>query len=170
MEFEWDENKRLEVARKHGVDLLVAALIFRGETVSRVDNRRDYGEVRFIATGLVNGTCFVVVHTEREGVTRLISAWKVADVSKPDIRRASLDELQEMMDEGKLLTNLPDAPGEELPEEFWDDAVVMPPRTVLTSVRLNLEPEVFAFFKAQGKGHITRMQNVLKAYVKAHSK
>lgn len=91
-------------------------------------------------------------------------------MSKPDIRRASLDELQEMMDEGKLLTNLPELPGEELPDGFWDDAVLMPPRTVLTSVRLNLEPEVFDFFKAQGKGHITRMQNVLKAYVKAHSK
>jgi uncharacterized protein (DUF4415 family) len=75
-----------------------------------------------------------------------------------------------MMDEGKLLTNLPELPGEELPDGFWDDAVLMPPRTVLTSVRLNLEPEVFDFFKAQGKGHITRMQNVLKAYVKAHSK
>ena len=76
MEFEWDEHKRLEVVRKHGVDLLVAALIFRGETVSRVDNRRDYGEERLITTGLVNGTCFVVVHTERDGVTRLISAWR----------------------------------------------------------------------------------------------
>lgn len=91
-------------------------------------------------------------------------------MNKPDIRRASLNELLKMRDEGKLLTGLPDMPGEELPPGFWDEAEVMPPRTVLTSVRLNLDPEVFAFFKSQGKGHITRMQNVLKAYVRAHSK
>nr|WP_248310197.1 MULTISPECIES: BrnA antitoxin family protein [unclassified Devosia] len=35
------------------------------------------------------------------------------------------------------------------------------------SVHLKLDPEVFEFFKQQGKGHITRMQNVLAAYVKA---
>jgi len=34
-------------------------------------------------------------------------------------------------------------------------------------VHLKLDPDVFAFFKQQGKGHITRMQDVLKAYVKA---
>lgn len=76
MEFEWDENKRLEIARKHGVDLLEAALIFAGETVTRIDSRRDYGEQRLITTGVAKGKCFVVVHTERDGVTRLISAWK----------------------------------------------------------------------------------------------
>jgi uncharacterized protein (DUF4415 family) len=38
------------------------------------------------------------------------------------------------------------------------------------SVHLRLEPEVFAYFKAGGKGHLTRMQNVLKAYVKAKQK
>lgn len=92
-------------------------------------------------------------------------------MSKEDIRRASLDEVRRMKDRGELLTNLPEGKqGEELPDDFWEDAVVVPPRTLPTSVHLNLEPEVFAFFKAQGKGHITRMQNVLKAYVKAHSR
>lgn len=28
MEFEWDETKRAEIHRKHGVDVLEAALIF----------------------------------------------------------------------------------------------------------------------------------------------
>lgn len=35
------------------------------------------------------------------------------------------------------------------------------------SVLLNLDPDVLAFFKGSGKGHITRMQNVLRAYVAA---
>lgn len=76
MEFEWDEIKRQSNLAKHGVDILDAALIFEGETFSLVDDRHDYGEVRYKSIGMADGTCFVVVHTEREGVTRLISAWK----------------------------------------------------------------------------------------------
>jgi uncharacterized DUF497 family protein len=76
VEFEWDENKRLEVARKHGVDLVDAALIFEAYVVTTVDGRRDYGETRYLSMGLANGVLLVVVHTERGGVTRLISAWK----------------------------------------------------------------------------------------------
>lgn len=76
MEFEWDEEKRAQTIAKHGVDPLYAALIFEGPTLTRVDDRRDYGEERLISLGLVDGTPFVVVHTERDGRTRLISAWK----------------------------------------------------------------------------------------------
>jgi uncharacterized protein (DUF4415 family) len=36
------------------------------------------------------------------------------------------------------------------------------------SVHLRLEQGILDFFKAQGKGHIVRMQAVLKAYVDAH--
>jgi uncharacterized protein (DUF4415 family) len=35
-------------------------------------------------------------------------------------------------------------------------------------VHLRLEQEIIDFFKGQGKGHISRMQAVLKAYVTAH--
>jgi uncharacterized protein (DUF4415 family) len=37
-------------------------------------------------------------------------------------------------------------------------------------VHLRLEPEVLEFFRAQGKGHIARMQAVLKTYADAHRK
>jgi len=36
------------------------------------------------------------------------------------------------------------------------------------SVHLRLEKEIIDYFKGQGKGHISRMQSVLKAYVSAH--
>jgi uncharacterized protein (DUF4415 family) len=36
------------------------------------------------------------------------------------------------------------------------------------SVHLRLERETIDFFRARGKGHISRMQAVLKAYVTAH--
>ncbi len=58
------------------MDILYAALIFEGEVLSWVDDRRDYGEERRISLGLVEGEPFVVVHTGRNGITRLITAWK----------------------------------------------------------------------------------------------
>lgn len=76
MEFEWDEDKRLSTLEKHGVDFLDAALIFEGITYSTQDKRNDYGEIRYRTIGYADGVCFVVIHTQRNGVTRLISAWK----------------------------------------------------------------------------------------------
>ena len=37
------------------------------------------------------------------------------------------------------------------------------------SVHLRLEEDIVNFFKSSGRGHISRMQAVLKAYVNAHS-
>ena len=49
----------------------------------------------------------------------------------------------------------------------WTRArLVMPARK--RSVNLRLEPDIIEFFKAQGGGHIRRMQAVLRAYVDAH--
>ena len=76
MEFEWDEAKRRNGIEKHGVDLLYAALIFEEVVFTRIDDRQDYGEERFISLGMVDGDCFVVVHTRRNDAIRLISAWK----------------------------------------------------------------------------------------------
>jgi uncharacterized protein (DUF4415 family) len=49
----------------------------------------------------------------------------------------------------------------------WTRAKLVLPQAK-QSVHLRLEREIIAFFKAQGKGHISRMQAVLKAYVEAH--
>jgi uncharacterized protein len=76
LEFEWDEAKRTKVIADHGVDMVFAALIFEGHVLTRVDDRREYGEMRRISLGVIAGECFVVVHTERGAITRLITAWK----------------------------------------------------------------------------------------------
>lgn len=76
MEFEWNESKRNDVIKKRGVDILYAALIFENPVLSRPDNRQDYGEERLVSLGLVDGEPYIVVHTERNGITRLITAWK----------------------------------------------------------------------------------------------
>jgi uncharacterized protein (DUF4415 family) len=51
-------------------------------------------------------------------------------------------------------------------EPDWTRAELVLPRP-RQSIHLRLEPEVVDFFKDGGKGHITRMQAVLRAYVDA---
>ena len=48
MEFEWDEAKRKENLRKHGLDFLDAPTLFSGPMLTRLDTREDYGEPRWI--------------------------------------------------------------------------------------------------------------------------
>jgi len=82
------------------------------------------------------------------------------------IKRASLVEIKAMRERGELYHN-PAAPaGPDLGPDFWADAEVVAPKTV-TSVHLKLDSDVFAYFKQGGRGHLTRMQNILKAYVEA---
>ena len=76
MDFDWDETKRQTNFAKHNVDVFVAALIFEGLTIKAEDRRHDYGEVRYKSIGMVDDVCYVVIHTERDGVIRLISAWQ----------------------------------------------------------------------------------------------
>ncbi|MCA8926909.1 MAG: BrnA antitoxin family protein [Alphaproteobacteria bacterium] len=72
-----------------------------------------------------------------------------------------------MKDRGELRTKNPRIEDDLLPDEFWEAADAVS-RAEKKSVHLKLDAEVFAFFKAGGKGHLTRMQNVLTAYVRAH--
>ncbi len=75
MDFEWDEEKNKANIAKHGIAFEEAALIFRGIALTEIDVRQDYGEVREISIGsLPEQVVIVVVHTDRSGVTRIISA------------------------------------------------------------------------------------------------
>lgn len=75
IQFEWDEAKAKLNLEKHGVSFLTAAAIFLNERLERVDNREDYGEVRWIALGRVDIEVYRVVYTWRaENLVRIISA------------------------------------------------------------------------------------------------
>lgn len=75
-EFEWDTAKARRNLELHKVAFEWAVAIFDGPTFEVHDTRRDYGEDRYIAMGLVDGRCLVVVHTPRGSKTRIISARK----------------------------------------------------------------------------------------------
>jgi uncharacterized DUF497 family protein len=73
MQFEWDNAKHLRNIELRGLGFDDGALIFAGPVVEWVDDRRDYGEVRFRAVGMAAGNLLHVVYTEREEVRRIIS-------------------------------------------------------------------------------------------------
>lgn len=75
MLFEWDEDKNQRNIAKHGVRFEDACRIFDGFTLGTLDERFDYGEVRKVSIGQIQGIAIVVVvHTDRDGITRIISA------------------------------------------------------------------------------------------------
>jgi len=76
IQFEWDEAKRLENIRKHGIDFKDVPDVFAGETLTIKDSRFDYSETRYITVGLLRGRVLVIAHTERGERIRIISARK----------------------------------------------------------------------------------------------
>jgi len=66
---------------------------------------------------------------------------------------------------GEVRATPADAPEIELDEDFWAAARLVETRPRRkASVHLRLDPETLEFFRAAGRGHLTRMANVLKAY------
>ena len=87
-------------------------------------------------------------------------------MAKEDTRRYSPENLGAQRDQGKTETRA-DAPAHAIDAEFWNNARVIMPSSGKTSVHLKLDTEVLEWFKASGRGHLTRMNAVLKSYVDA---
>ncbi|MEQ1540162.1 MAG: BrnA antitoxin family protein [Sphingorhabdus sp.] len=81
--------------------------------------------------------------------------------SLTDWRRA------DAMSDGELEAAVATDEGERDFFPDWTKAELVLPESKL-SVNLRLDREIVDFFKGQGRGHISRMQAVLKAYVDAH--
>ena len=168
LEFEWDEDKAAANLAKHRVSFLTAAEVFANEILERIDDREDYGEIRWIALGRVeaevSGWCLP------GGATNSFASSaprKRARMNEKSITvRHSLSQIKAMRERGEDQTS-PEAPeAESLGADFWSSArVVMPAGK--TSVHLRLDSDVVDWFKANGKGHLTRMNAVLRAYVEA---
>jgi len=80
VEFEWDANKDLENRKKHGISFEEATQIFQNDVLSDEDGS-SLGERREISFGRLGSDSnapliLCVVHTDRGGAYRLISARK----------------------------------------------------------------------------------------------
>ena len=94
MQFEWDENKRKANIEKHRIDFADAVKIFDGFFIRRKDTRADYGEDRYVTTGLLSGVEITVIYTPRNNKRRIISA-----------RRARISERKEYYKEAEKSGN-----------------------------------------------------------------
>ena len=81
MKFEWDENKNKTNIRVHEIDFRDAHLAFDHPMLLKIDNRKDYGEERWIGLGKLYDAVVVIVFTKRNDKVRIIS-----------IRRANRNE------------------------------------------------------------------------------
>ncbi len=76
-QFEWDEDKNASNLEKHGISFEEASEIFKGPVFTNTDDRFDYGEARENSIGILGELVVIsVVHTDRSGKTRMISARK----------------------------------------------------------------------------------------------
>ena len=76
MRVEFDEAKRATTLKARGLDLARAAKVFDGTTLTTQDDRRDYGEDRYITIGFLDGAMVVLVWTPRGTAYRIISMRK----------------------------------------------------------------------------------------------
>jgi uncharacterized protein (DUF4415 family) len=81
--------------------------------------------------------------------------------------RYSFSEIKRKIARGESKTRAAAPEAAPVGEDFWKRARVVIPRGK-TSVHLRVDSDVFAWFKRQGDGHLTRMNAVLRSYVEAH--
>ena len=82
MEIEYDPAKRLQTLEHRGLDMEDAHLVFAGLKVTILDDRKDYGESRWITFGYLQLRMVLIVWTLRGSKTRIISMRKVNDREK----------------------------------------------------------------------------------------
>lgn len=71
--WDWDEDKRRATLAVRGLDFRLIAQFDLGGAVIEPDLRRDYGEPRFQAMGMIDGRLHLIVFTPRGDRMCLIS-------------------------------------------------------------------------------------------------
>jgi uncharacterized protein len=89
-DFEWDSIKESCNLRKHHIDFTTASLIWDRPVFERPDERRNYGESRFVGFRVVENRILAVVFTWRGEARQIISARK----ANPRERRLFEEEIR----------------------------------------------------------------------------
>lgn len=80
--WDWDEPKRQATLLLRGLDFAMVRDFDLDTAVIDPDDRRDYGEARFKATGMIGGRLFIAIFTPRGERFRLISLRKANEREK----------------------------------------------------------------------------------------
>ena len=85
MNFEWDDNKARVNLSKHRISFDLSRLVFDDPNkVDDIDDNLDFGEERWIATGLAGNQLLVVVYVLRREKIRIISARRATKYEEQD--------------------------------------------------------------------------------------
>jgi uncharacterized DUF497 family protein len=89
MEFEWHHEKNLKNLARHRIDFPYAIQLFGDPSrIEWKDDRKDYGEMRYITIGKIEDIIYTAVYTIRRNTYRLIS-----------VRRANKNEKSKYKDQ-----------------------------------------------------------------------
>jgi len=179
MIFEWDERKRLSNLEKHGLDFLDVTAIFEAPHV-KVSSVYDGEEDRFLAIGYLKGVLllsFIPLEARPSGSFHLgghamkkdknIRRYTAAELKAKRAKSGTdLNKLDAISDKKLELLITEDEDERDIRPDWTRSILILP--HAKQSIHLRLDQDIIEFFKGYGKGHITRMQAVLKAYVDAH--
>jgi hypothetical protein len=86
LEFEWHDAKAKGNFDAHGVSFDLAKTVFADAfAIERLDDRKDYGEERFVIIGIAEGAVLLfVAYTERSERIRIISARRATQLEQDD--------------------------------------------------------------------------------------
>ena len=79
MRITFDHAKRQQALRERGLDFRQAKEVFDGPHLTRSDDRKDYGESRYISAGKLFERIVIIVWTPRGKARRVISMRKAND-------------------------------------------------------------------------------------------
>lgn len=82
MEIRYDPEKRARTLAERGLDFEDAVQVFAGITIDVLDDRKDYGEIRWLTYGLLHGRMVALVWTPRGKARHIISMRKANDREK----------------------------------------------------------------------------------------
>jgi len=80
-----------------------------------------------------------------------------------NITKLSRNKIKAMKKRGNTRMTSADAPELDPNDAFWKKAHIVQTRRK-ASVHLRLDPDTLAFYRAGGRGHLTRMANILRLY------
>ncbi|EJZ6592833.1 BrnT family toxin [Salmonella enterica] len=87
MEIDYDDSKRNRTLSERGLDFARAAEVFAGKHFTAEDMRQDYGEIRYITAGTLDGRIVVLVWTPRDNARRIISMRKANEREKARFKK-----------------------------------------------------------------------------------
>lgn len=76
MKIQFNQAKRDKTLEERDLDFARADEIFAGQHLTRIDDRQEYGEDRYITAGILDGRIVIMVWTPRGDNCRIISMRK----------------------------------------------------------------------------------------------